>query len=93
MLKKLLNKIRNHGKWFYFVTVFYIPLEYLINTDMPKDATDWDDPYLCKRSRCWGFYKNFKTAERCVKENWTNLYENGYYNLILGPLDWTFQKE
>jgi len=36
-----------------------------------------DEPY---RSRCWGFYHDFETAEQGVLENWTDMYELGCYN-------------
>jgi len=32
-----------------------------------------------KRDRIWGYYDDFETAEKCVLENWTDLYEIGYY--------------
>ena len=32
------------------------------------------------RERTWGFYKSLRTARKCVKENWTDLFEAGYYN-------------
>lgn len=34
------------------------------------------------RSRRWGFYTDFKEALQCVLENWTDLYECGYYNYV-----------
>ena len=36
-----------------------------------------------ERTRTWGFYKDFETAQKCVLENWTDLYEMGYYNYAL----------
>ena len=35
------------------------------------------------RDRRWGFYNDFNTALKCVKENWTDIYENGYYNYVV----------
>ena len=35
------------------------------------------------RERRWGFYLDFNTALDCVKENWTDIYENGYYNYVV----------
>jgi len=32
------------------------------------------------RSRCWGYFINFEDAEKCIKENWGDIYEYGYYN-------------
>jgi len=55
----------------YFVTVFYV---------------DWDKPVgqtLYKRIRCWGWFANEKDAVKCIKENWTDIYEIGYYNLAM----------
>lgn len=43
-----------------------------------KDVT----PNDFEREREWGFYYEFNKALRCVKENWTDIYENGYYNLV-----------
>lgn len=34
------------------------------------------------RDREWGFYYDFNKALKCIKENWTDIYENGYYNLV-----------
>lgn len=36
-----------------------------------------------KRSRTWGFYERLEDAERCVYENWADIYERGYYDLAL----------
>jgi hypothetical protein len=36
-----------------------------------------------KRSRTWGFYTKLEAAEQCVRENWTDIYECGYYDLAL----------
>lgn len=36
-----------------------------------------------RRQRMWGYYKDLKTAQDCIKENWTDIYENGYYNFAL----------
>lgn len=35
------------------------------------------------RSRRWGFYFSMKEAFTCVKENWTDIYENNYYNYVV----------
>jgi hypothetical protein len=32
------------------------------------------------RDRQWFFFYKFETAEKCVLENWTDIYEIGYYN-------------
>lgn len=32
-----------------------------------------------KGCRTWGWYSDFETAEKCVLENWTDLFEHGYY--------------
>ena len=37
-----------------------------------KDYTD--------RIRVWGWFSDLETAEKCVLENWTDMYECGYYN-------------
>lgn len=29
--------------------------------------------------RTWGWYSDFDTAEKCVLENWTDLFERGHY--------------
>lgn len=51
----------------YFVVVFYLK---------PNEKS-------YKRIRTWAWYKDEKDAERCIKENWTDIYEDGYYNYAL----------
>lgn len=54
----------------YFITVFY-----------SKDLNDPDGSD--KRSRTWGYYRDLTRAEQAIYENWTDMYECGYYNLAL----------
>jgi len=81
-MKDLLKKSTEKDKIIYFVTVFHIE----------PDA----DSY--KRIRCWGWFYDERDAESCIKENWTDIYENGYYNLAMieplaqGPLGVVFEK-
>ena len=35
------------------------------------------------RDRMWGFYPDQETAEKCVLENWTDIFENNYYNFAV----------
>ena len=35
------------------------------------------------RTRCWGYFKDYEKAERSIKENWTDMFEDGYYNLAV----------
>ena len=35
------------------------------------------------RRRTWGWYSNFEEAERAVLENYTDIFERGYYNLAV----------
>ena len=35
------------------------------------------------RSRCWGYYADESRAEQAVRENWTDMYEHGYYDLAV----------
>lgn len=69
----------------HFVTVFYIPHE-LLNVDTLRNIKDkpegWES-HLYKRVRCWGWFKDKKDAEQCIKQNWTDIYECGYYNVAL----------
>ena len=65
-----------------FVTVFYIPHEMLDSKVDDVDRKDWDS-FLYKRKRCWGFFEKESDAEKCIKENWTDIYECGYYNLAI----------
>lgn len=51
----------------YFVTVFYL--------EPNKDTY--------KRIRCWGWFEKEEDAEKCIKENWTDIYEIGYYNTAM----------
>ena len=45
--------------------------------DIKKDKLGWlDDGGRC---RVVGFYEDFATAEKCVLENWGDIYEDGYY--------------
>lgn len=36
-----------------------------------------------KRTRCWGWYRNFDDAERAVMSNATDIFEIGYYDLAV----------
>lgn len=54
-------------KTIYFVTVFYL--------EPDKDTY--------KRTRCWGWFEKEEDAEKCIKENWTDIYEIGYYNTAM----------
>ena len=45
--------------------------------DIKKDKLGWlDDGGSC---RVVGFYEDFATAEKCILENWGDIYEDGYY--------------
>ncbi len=33
------------------------------------------------RQRTWGFYAKFEHAERSILENWTDMFEHGYYDI------------
>lgn len=58
------------NKIIYFVTVFYV------------DGKEYNyRPY--KRIRCWGWFGKEEDAEKCIMENWTDIYEIGYYNMAL----------
>lgn len=70
-----------NGKIIYFVTVFYVPHDMLDSREGEKPE-GWQS-HLYKRIRCWGWYESQEDAERCIKENWTDIYENGYYNLAM----------
>ncbi len=70
----------------YFVTVFYLPSQYrdkdISNVKPSERPKGWDS--ICyKRSRCWGWYRDIEDARKCITENWTNIYENGYYNMAM----------
>lgn len=32
------------------------------------------------RDRTWGFFKDLKIAQKCVLENWTDIFEHNYYD-------------
>lgn len=68
-------------KEIYFVTVFYIPHE-LLDQNAKEKPEGWSS-HLYKRSRCWGWFEKEQDAEQCIKENWTDIYECGYYNLAM----------
>lgn len=55
----------------YMVTVGYLP-----DLVDPKKAKD-------RRWRCWGYYLDAETAKKCVLENWTDIFEDGYYNVAV----------
>jgi hypothetical protein len=86
----MISKVNGHHlyknrKPIYFVTVFWVHPESLENEGFEnpnEDYNKWESSYY-KRKRCWGWYKDLERAERCVKENWGDIYENGYYNLAL----------
>lgn len=89
----------NRDEIIYFVTVFYLDEKYREDKSfMPKDDDKWES-YLYKRIRCWGWFKDEKDAERCIMENWTDIYENGYYNLAIiephkqGPIGLVHRKD
>lgn len=71
------------GKKIYFVTVFYIPEEYWDKKNDPSPKPNNWQSIFYKRIRCWGWFDSEKDAESCIKENWTDIYENGYYNLAM----------
>ena len=35
------------------------------------------------RKRCVGYFPDLKTADRCVRENWGDIYECGHYNHVV----------
>lgn len=39
-----------------------------------------DEP---SRHHCWGYYFDRKAAEECIAENWTDIFELGYYSHAL----------
>lgn len=56
------------------MNIFVVIVCYFDKTKNPKKLI---------RQRTWGFYPDFETAKKCVEENWTDLYEMGYYNYAL----------
>jgi hypothetical protein len=38
---------------------------------------------LYTRKRCWGYYPSYDMARKSILRNWTDMYENGYYNLAM----------
>lgn len=60
----------------YFVTVLKLDTEL-----WDKERKSGEDLY--KRIRCWGYYDKEGTARRAVLENWTDIYEEAYYNLAV----------
>jgi hypothetical protein len=73
--------MENDRKKIYFVTVFYVPKEF--REEMPRPKIDEWETVLYKRIRCWGWFEKEEDAEKCIKENWTDIYELGYYNLAM----------
>lgn len=59
----------------FVVTCYYAP-----NLEQLKQGNF--SPNNFTRSREWGFYFNFSSAFNCVKYNFTDIYEHGYYNLV-----------
>jgi hypothetical protein len=90
----------NREKTIYFVTVFNIPHDQLEVSagNLYKPPEGWSSMYY-KRSRCWGWWAEEKDAEACIAENWTDIYENGYYNLAViepmkqGPCGYVHRKD
>jgi hypothetical protein len=36
-----------------------------------------------RRHRCWGYFSDEETAVKSVLQNWTDMYEHGYYDLAV----------
>ena len=81
-----------NGKKIYFVTVFYLDKEHREKQSTELEIPEGWSSRLYKRIRCWGWFEKEEDAEACIRENWTDIYENGYYNLAMiepmtqGPL-------
>lgn len=43
--------------------------------------TENDSEYKYKRN--WGYFRDLARAERAIYENWTDMYEVGYYDIAL----------
>ena len=54
---------------------------YLVTTIHLKEELTWQHRIV--RKRCVGYFPDFETADRCVRENWGDIYENGHYNHVV----------
>jgi hypothetical protein len=60
----------------YFVVCLYFPEDKWGDKDFSVTKKDY------QKVTC-GFFRDYELAERVVKENITDIYENGYYNLAV----------
>jgi hypothetical protein len=61
---------------------------YVVNCYYYEDKQSLKDgkkisPLNFERYREWGYFHDVDSALRCIKENWTDIYENGYYNFAM----------
>lgn len=59
----------------YVITTMYVPDEKL-----KENGFNWDTDI---RERVVGFFHLFENAENAVIKNWGDIYENGYYNIVV----------
>ena len=62
-------------------SIFVVTCFYIENKDFLKNGNKISPRDFTRRVE-WGFFHEYETALNCVKENWTDLYENGYYNMV-----------
>lgn len=77
MLKSWRYGLRSlQRKWWYFrEKMTEVPI-YTISVFTLGDGTN----RTFERDRTWGFYYDFDTAEEAVLNNWTDMFECGYYD-------------
>ena len=71
----------------YFVTVIKLPWD--------KFDVEWNVrsneglENLHGHRACSGYFPDLEQATKCVLQNWTDIYENGYYNLaVIEMIGW-----
>ena len=45
------------------------------------ESDTWEGRFV--RDRIWGFFHDLETAQKCVEENWTDIFELNYYNMAV----------
>ena len=70
----IMKKLKQKQGLAYFVTLFDVDRSSL---DSKRIDTLYDSV------RCWGYYNKEEDAERCIRENWADIYEDGSYNLAM----------
>lgn len=65
---------KTDSEYIFFIVLFHVDLDTLDDTKAKG---------LYNRKYCCGYYREYAQAEKAILYNWGDLYEDGYYNLVL----------